>query len=630
MVGLPAWTQAAAPSPTLSLSPASGLAGVVVTVSGSNFGHTTVQLTWDGSAAGMPSVAVGGNGSFSTTFKVPASTTGTHDVRAASVLATTTNSSQTSNGNGNGNKKPTATAAASAVFLFGTVAATPAPTAAPTQAPTATPAPTAAPTATPAPTATVAPSSAPLPSPSPTSAPLASCSGLQSLINGASVGTTVSVPACIYREQVVISKSLTLQAQPGAEIRGSDIWTGWSGNVSSLTVPSFPTNGNCAQARCAWPEQVFVDGVPQTQLAAGSSPSAGQFALDAARHVLLGYSPAGHTVEVTTRRYWLTIQASDVTVSGFRMRHAAVPPQDGGLRQLSGDRATISNNVLSDTHGGVLSLNGGTFHRLLNNDVSRGGQEGIHIGGPTGESDVLVQGNRIHDNNTEGFDCGWECGGLKTALQTRLTIDNNEVDHNLGPGLWCDIQCRDVVFSNNRVHHNSNTGISFEISTGAKIFSNRVWENGWSFTAWGWGAGILVSSGGGAEIYNNILAWNADGVSVISQNRPDAAPATNNYVHDNTVVEGAMASDASDKFMVGWLQDWAGSMFNAASNNRGATNLYWNTQAEPTCRFAWSSCVNRIIDFNATPGEEGARYLTDAEMGSILGVAGIPTSPQAH
>src|SRR5258706_7152387 len=93
MVGLPAWTQAAAPSPTLSLSPASGLAGVVVTVSGSNFGHTSVQLTWDGSAAGMPSVTAGGNGSFSTTFRAPASSNWSHDVRAASVPTTNTTSS---------------------------------------------------------------------------------------------------------------------------------------------------------------------------------------------------------------------------------------------------------------------------------------------------------------------------------------------------------------------------------------------------------------------------------------------------------------------------------------------------------------------------------------------------------
>ena len=29
------------------------------------------------------------------------------------------------------------------------------------------------------------------------------------------------MPACLYREQVTISKALTLVAEPGAEIRGS-------------------------------------------------------------------------------------------------------------------------------------------------------------------------------------------------------------------------------------------------------------------------------------------------------------------------------------------------------------------------------------------------------------------------
>ncbi len=52
-------------------------------------------------------------------------------------------------------------------------------------------------------------------------APLASCGSLQTLIDSAPPGSTATVPACLYREQVTISKALTLVAEPGAEIRGS-------------------------------------------------------------------------------------------------------------------------------------------------------------------------------------------------------------------------------------------------------------------------------------------------------------------------------------------------------------------------------------------------------------------------
>jgi hypothetical protein len=43
--------------------------------------------------------------------------------------------------------------------------------------------------------------------------------------------------------------------------------------------------------RCRWPEQVFIDGRQLTQVAAGTIPNAGQFALGADREVILGESP---------------------------------------------------------------------------------------------------------------------------------------------------------------------------------------------------------------------------------------------------------------------------------------------------------------------------------------------------
>ncbi len=632
LVGLPAITDAANPSPSLSISPASGTAGTVVTVSGSNFGHTAVQLTWDGSAAGMPSVTAVGNGSFRTTFTVPSSVTGQHQVHAASTSATVTSSSV---GTGNGKKSTSATASATFV-LAATVAATAAPST-PAPAPTATVAPTvtATPTASPttAPLATTIPTPTPAPTAAPSTAPAlpASCTGLQALIDAAGAGSTLNVPTCIYREQITISKSLTLQAQPGAEIRGSDVWTAWTASgstwVSALTVPSFYAHGACAAgtSRCLWPEQVFIDGQPLLQVAAGSQPALGQFSLDASRHVLLGADPTGHVAEVTVRDHWVRVNASDVTVAGFRMRHSANDAQDGGILvggygQPARDRATIRDNVLSDAHGAVIATYGGVGHRLTNNEIFRGGDEGVSLGG-SGSSDILVQNNRIHDNNTENFELGWESGGIKATAQTRLTMDGNEVSSNNGPGLWLDVQCRDVIYSNNRVHHNAGVGLFFETSAGAKIFGNKVWENGWAWPYWGWGAGILVSSSGGTEIYNNVVAWNADGISVISQQRSDANPVTNNYVHDNTII----ATRGSD--LLFWAQDWAGQMFDAASNNRGASDVYWMDVAENgEARYSWSSTTASLSAFNPTPGEENGRYLSLTEKDQLLSSVGVPVS----
>src|SRR2546425_3178031 len=69
-------------APALQLSPGSGARGARVTVSGTSFPHSKLQLTWDASDAGMPSPQVNANGVFQATLTVPAAAPGTHTVAA--------------------------------------------------------------------------------------------------------------------------------------------------------------------------------------------------------------------------------------------------------------------------------------------------------------------------------------------------------------------------------------------------------------------------------------------------------------------------------------------------------------------------------------------------------------------
>lgn len=91
---------------------------------------------------------------------------------------------------------------------------------------------------------------------------------LQALINSYGSGATITVPACQYRESLVITKPVTLVGSVGSELRGSDVWTAWvsfSSNGatywrSNNAVPpvTSPVNPSCPDAttRCNWPEQV--------------------------------------------------------------------------------------------------------------------------------------------------------------------------------------------------------------------------------------------------------------------------------------------------------------------------------------------------------------------------------------
>jgi len=464
---------------------------------------------------------------------------------------------------------------------------------------------------------------------------------LQTLIDGTPTGGTLTVPACLYREEVTVPRSMTLTTS-GAEIRGSDVWTSWSGNVSTQTLPVFWSYGPAVcggDLRCALVEQVFVDGAAQYQRPDGSSPSGGQFAMDSGRHVVLGSNPSGHVVEVSTRAYWMHVYANDVTVNGFRMKHSIVTAQHGGLEvgndSVVYDRATISNNVLSDTSGGVLELHRGSGHRVVGNNISRGGQLGMGYGGAADGSSAgtLIQGNAIHDNNTEDFDPGWEAGGLKTCFTRNISVDANTVYGNKGAGLWFDCNVTGAVVTNNVVHHNWAIGIFIETVSGATVAYNEVWETTWgSGGGWAYGGGIVVSSSGnGIDVHHNTVAWTPDGVSVLEQNRADRIETTGVYVHENDIFQARYASDTSDAMMLGWACDYSCLMFDTASNNRGALNRYWNRDAQPTwCRFTWAGCKSDLASFNATPGEEGGVYLTDAQKDAVLTSAGIPTAPESR
>ncbi len=68
-----------------------------------------------------------------------------------------------------------------------------------------------------------------------------------------------------------------------------------------------------------------------------------------------------------------------------------------------------------------------------------------------------------------------------------------------------------------------------------------------------------------------------------------AGSVTDNDVHDNTMIGEA------DHRLAFWAQDWDGN--------------------------------SALAEFNATPGEEGATYLGDAEKTSVLSGAGMPIAP---
>ena len=451
---------------------------------------------------------------------------------------------------------------------------------------------------------------------------------LQHLVDAAAPGAVVVVPVGRYRELVRIHKPITLKGG-GSEIRGSEVWRDWVSDglhwMSEQAVPDLSTGGYCVEPRCAWPEQVFIDGAPQLQVAA--NPSAGQFALGPDRRIVLGEDPSGQTVEVTVRPDWVVVDAPDVTIEDFVMRHAASPAQFGGIHGSAGaDRLTIRHVDLGDAHGALVSFHDLTGGSLLDSRLERGGQIGVK-GGGDGVRDLTIVGNEILDNNTEGFDTGWEAGGIKITNGTGVTIQSNVVTGNVGAGIWCDIDCSGVDITGNRVGENSRAGIMFEISRGAHIADNVVWDNGWGFATWAWGAGILISSASDALVERNTVAWNADGIAVVSQERGNPAwdRVTDVHVIDNVVVAGPPGG-----WLLGMAEDWASGIHDAAADNTGLDNRFGEDPNHPReCLYVWMTCFDRLDSFSNTSAGTGSILMSDDERRAALAAVGL-TEPVPH
>lgn len=246
-----------------------------------------------------------------------------------------------------------------------------------------------------------------------------------------------------WRESVVIDRRLILEGETPvageqrAEIRGSDVWTGWTFNgtywtksgLPPIPMGNWPCRANSPQ--CNWPQQVFLDGEPLLQVSSG--PVRGQFAVSGDT-VLLADDPTNRLVEVSTREMWIDGRANDVTIRGLTMRHAANPAQFGALRiggypdpadttkRVQHHRWTVQDSDLYQAHGPNLSMLGGDGHKVLRNDIGWGGQFGVHGHSLT---NPLVQENEIHHNNTEGFRWTWSSGGLKVVRTTNFIIEKN-------------------------------------------------------------------------------------------------------------------------------------------------------------------------------------------------------------
>ena len=186
----------------------------------------------------------------------------------------------------------------------------------------------------------------------------------------------------------------------------------------------------------------------------------------------------------------------------------------------------------------------------------------------------MVENNDISFNNPDNkFRSGNEAGGTKFAKMDGLIVRGNEVHNNKGPGLWTDIDNRNVLYEGNYIYENRNGGIFHEISYNAIIRNNRIERNGLGQSNWLYNGGILIAHSSDVEVYNNTLKNNRHGIIGIQQERNRSGvywKLKNLNVHDN-IIEGVEKSLAGIGQSSGAF-DAGLDAYNA--NNRFNNNTY--------------------------------------------------------
>ena len=439
---------------------------------------------------------------------------------------------------------------------------------------------------------------------------------IQAAAAAAADGAVFCLKNGIHRAQAVRPRPRQHFNGEGATIlNGSRLLTAFQRDgrywVASSQPQNAPRHGECLRSApaCDRPDALFIDDQPLTKVLSKSALASNQFYVDYdAGGIYIVDDPTNHKVEVTATMFAFEGVAPDVSIRNLTVEKYGSPAQSGAINAHEGARWIIEDCVVQLNSGGGIRVGSGS--RVDNCDIHHNGQIGINGDGDGGS--IRIEHNRIWRNNIRGFDPGWEAGGAKIALTDGVEFRGNHVYDNNGPGLWCDIECRNVIYEGNLVENNQESGIFHEISFKAVIHDNIVRYNGSGKRKWFWGADITVAASQDVEVTGNTVtvAPGGCGIMLIDQGRARDNGARyktrDNIVHNNEMVfDGApCAGGASDV----WFEDENFGII-TNGNNRFDANTYRVRVTSGPARFVWDQDVTDWSGFRRKGLEQSGRLV---------------------
>ena len=425
-------------------------------------------------------------------------------------------------------------------------------------------------------------------------------------------GDTILIRDGVYREQVRIrshglpDKPIRLEAAPGAHVvlTGADQISDWKpmGADRPVFTSAWPHRFITWSKHMTHPddeyhrvigrcEQVVIENQLLRQVLETNQLAPGTFCVDLTSQLLLAWDAAHRdlnkvSVEASVRQEIIQVEGDYVAIRGIHFRYAANMAQHGAV-VLNG-----KHDLLEDCEIDWMNASGATFaaeDQVVRRCTFRSnGQLGF---GANGAHRLLFTDCLVEDNNTKGFDRGWEAGGDKLVLCRDAMIERSRFLRNRGNGIWFDIGNEHCTVAHCLIADNEDAGIFYEISYGLQAHDNVITGNGFASTggAWGAQAGISLSSSPDCVIERNLIVGNREGFNFREQNRTTPRIESKSEVpvwnHDELIQHNIIAFNR-DAQIWGWFdtrddRHWpgarkevgAGAVVSSNGNGRPAQRL---------------------------------------------------------
>jgi hypothetical protein len=289
-------------------------------------------------------------------------------------------------------------------------------------------------------------------------------------ISAVAIGGTIILRAGTYHEGVVgtagayggisITKAgVTIQNYPGEAVwfDGSSPVSGWVVDGSNwrhdgwtLKLDRSPTFTfgvpddtrpswqfvNPLYPTAAWPEELFIDGVPKTQVNSLAAVGPGKFFIDQTNQkVYIGDNPAGREVRITDLQVTIVALAANITFRGLGFRRFAPSMPHLGAVKLLRDGDVMENCWFEDISAQSLSCQSGSNIQVRNVTILRAGNMGIHC---NNADHILFSRIRVQYANTRLFNPAPASGGIKITRLVDCTVKESVFLDCYTHAVWCD------------------------------------------------------------------------------------------------------------------------------------------------------------------------------------------------